>query len=363
GTQTASGEGDEVDLAPLAQVMILDDTLANTMLLRAYLSDVADVSTVGFTNPLEALQWARTGLPDLVLVDLVMPDLDGFEFLRRFRALSGGVDVPVLVVTALEDEDAKRRALEEGAYDVLRKPVNQAEFVARTRNLLNLRQRQTELKQANQILEEHARDLTALNATLEKEIDSRRQLEEELRRLASFDSLTGLLVRRRFLELANRDLSRTNRTGNQSCLLMLDVDHFKSINDRFGHAAGDDVLRWFADRCREAFRSIDLIGRFGGEEFIVLLPDTALPEARIAAERLRVMVESTPVPDMPSDFVVTVSIGIALVSIGVDTLEQTIIVADEALYSAKKQGRNRIIVASEQGDPPPAEPVPSQTPA
>ena len=200
---------------------------------------------------------------------------------------------------------------------------------------------QLDLQKANQRLADQRRDLQALNAALSGEIEHRTRLEAELRRLADTDDLTGALARRRFMEIAAREWLRHARSGAPVCILVLDLDRFKLLNDSFGHAAGDAALVSFVAICRAHLRTLDFIGRTGGEEFAIVLSDTALEGGAAFAERLREAVAATPVPMMDAAMRITVSIGVAQSGPG-ETLESAMQRADAALYTAKDCGRNRV---------------------
>ncbi|KQQ48595.1 diguanylate cyclase [Methylobacterium sp. Leaf125] len=204
---------------------------------------------------------------------------------------------------------------------------------------------QLDLQKANQRLADQRRDLQALNAALSGEIEHRTRLEAELRRLADTDDLTGALARRRFMESAAREWLRHARSGAPVCILMLDLDRFKLLNDSFGHAAGDAALVSFVAICRAHLRTLDFIGRTGGEEFAIVLSDTGLEGGAAFAERLREAVAVTPVPMMDAAMRITVSIGVAQSEPG-ETLENAMQRADAALYAAKDCGRNRIALRS-----------------
>jgi diguanylate cyclase (GGDEF)-like protein len=163
--------------------------------------------------------------------------------------------------------------------------------------------------------------------------------ESEIRHLAMFDSLTEVFNRRAFMDLAERELARARRTNSRVSVLMLDLDHFKSVNDTFGHQAGDLVIAAFATTTKGCLRSGDLLGRYGGEEFCAILADTDLQQALEIADRIRAGVEERPLGNLPR--ATTVSIGVATCS-PTDTLERAIGMADEALYCAKRAGRNRV---------------------
>lgn len=186
-----------------------------------------------------------------------------------------------------------------------------------------------------------------------QDISSKRAMEQDLLRLAVTDSLTGIANRRRFLELLDQELARSARFHDPVSLLMMDLDHFKRINDHFGHAAGDVVLRHFVESVLQVIRKVDVFGRLGGEEFGLLLPCTQADGAREIAERLRKTIESQPVTFLEHSIFLTVSIGIAMVGTQEANIDALLARADAALYSAKHQGRNQVTmsIASEPATP------------
>lgn len=167
--------------------------------------------------------------------------------------------------------------------------------------------------------------------------------ELELRRLATTDSLTGLLTRRAFAAEAAREIARAQRSGSPLACVAFDIDHFKSINDRHGHAAGDRVLKAVAGLCRTSLRAIDVAGRLGGEEFAILLPEADADAAAEVAERLRRALEATPLTEGEETIRVTASFGSAVVRAGEDSVEPMMERADAAAYEAKRGGRNRVV--------------------
>jgi diguanylate cyclase (GGDEF)-like protein len=216
-----------------------------------------------------------------------------------------------------------------------------------------------ELRFNNETMEDHAAHLASLaEATdegirkveeakqeLEREITERRQLEAQLRRLATTDVLTGALNRAGFMTLAQAELERDQRPARGLALMMLDVDHFKLINDRYGHAGGDLALKHLVTLLGGRTRRGDLLGRLGGEEFAILLPDIAFEEAERMAERLVSHVAESPVMYDTSPIALTVSIGLTVVTPAERSIEQILARADDALYRAKKTGRNRVVTA------------------
>lgn len=187
----------------------------------------------------------------------------------------------------------------------------------------------------------HARGL--LYTAVIRDVSERKRVETELRRLATTDPLTGLCNRRRFMELAEVELTRLRRYGRPVAVLMLDVDRFKEINDRFGHAGGDEALCRLAETVRSELRGPDHVGRLGGEEFAVVLPETDLEGAMEVAERLRGRLESSPLLLPSGELRMTVSIGVAVCEPDEATVERALDRADRALYEAKARGRNRVV--------------------
>ena len=183
--------------------------------------------------------------------------------------------------------------------------------------------------------------------TLYTDITERKAFERRLIEMATRDELTGLVNRREFFTLAHHEEERAKREGHIVSVMMIDADHFKKINDTYGHAAGDDVLRDLADNCRKIFRKTDVVGRYGGEEFSVILPGAQVDMAKVIAERLRKAIEESVVKSDKGDITYTVSIGIASDIGRAVKVEELLDRADRALYTAKAQGRNRTIFDTE----------------
>lgn len=246
-----------------------------------------------------------------------MPGVDGFELLARLQADPRLADVPVIVLTGEDDLETKVQALESGASDYLTKPFADPELLARVKVHRNLKLLREELREANR----------------------------RLRELAIRDPLTGVFNRRHLHDLLDAELDRSRRHERSVALILADVDHFKRINDQLGHVTGDRVLTAVARALAEGVRSHDSVGRFGGEEFVVLLPETSLDEAMAVAERLRAAVAALALPDLEG-LEVRMSLGVAeargVGSAGADPL---LAAADDALYRAKRTGRDRVVAA------------------
>jgi diguanylate cyclase (GGDEF)-like protein len=256
------------------------------------------------------------------------------------------------------DPEELRRALKEllQAYQQSAKEQRQL-MRAGDRQQEQLRQVSQELKEKSRLLEEQARHLLILNTDLAHEVETRKALEVELRIQATTDPLTGVYNRRRFLELGEYEFAREARNKRGLCLLNLDIDHFKKVNDNYGHGVGDETLVRFSQACRTCLRALDTIGRLGGEEFAILMPETTLSEACQVAERIRACVAACAMQGTEGPFHITVSVGAA--QLGPSEPFTTLMVrADMHLYAAKHGGRNRVHADGEGFDKPLPEPGP-----
>ena len=454
-----------------ARVLVVDDVELNVKLLEAKLSSEYFEVIVADNGPV-ALELAETEMPDIILLDVMMPVMDGFEVCRRLKANPRTADVPVVMVTALSDVADRLRGLESGADEFLTKPVNDTALFARVRSLVRLKRMMEELRlreevcrqfgnsedqakladdgKAARILLLHEnnpaaarlRDVlepvaaalhrapncaeaqTMLDSSIELVIASlsmpdgdplrlvsqwraaeatrqlpilliadpgeltrlakgldlgandylvrpvdrnellarvrtqirRKRLQDRLHEnysrslsLALTDELTGL-YNRRYVFAHLTELMARMPEGGATAVMMFDIDHFKQVNDRFGHLAGDDVLRELAGRALRNVRSVDLVGRLGGEEFVVVMPETSLGGATIVADRLRQAVADEPfvLAENGEKLAVTISVGLAITGQGEDTLEALLKRVDDALYAAKNGGRNRVIAAPQR---------------
>ncbi len=451
------------------RILVVDDIATNRLILRAKLSAAYfDVLLADCGE--KALEVARAELPDMILLDVMMPDIDGYAVCRALKADPATAHIPVVMVTAANRQEERIRGLDAGADDFLNKPINDVTLFARVRNLMRVKMMFDELKLRETTSQElglgefmdptgfdtdqegsvllairdqargqHWRDcigsrfpftveivrreaavleaaereppdafiitqfleggddglrlVSTLRAnprtrqsaillvvedgrleTATRALDlgasdyicapfdanemaarlrsqmRRKKYSDRLRsnvrdslRMAVIDPLTGLYNRRYATQHINRIVGRARESGLPYAVMMLDLDRFKSINDRYGHSAGDLVLKEFARRLQENLRGIDLVARLGGEEFLVALPDTPAQEAQRVAERLREVIDGRPVDiGNGQEIPVTVSIGVAFGTPQDRDPEAMIAHADRALYESKAAGRNRV---------------------
>jgi two-component system cell cycle response regulator len=455
-----------------ARVLVVDDIAANVRLLEAkLLVEYYEVLTAN--DGASALEIVAESMPDIVLLDVMMPGMDGFEVCQRIKENPATAHIPVVMVTALSEASDRVKGLEAGADDFLTKPVNDLDLFARIRSLVRLKRAMDEWRArestftqfglnnavapedtdpstlqvllvadeygpSQRIVETLAEEgysvehSTSTDDAMIKALDGdfhlilvddrvggndvlrfcsqlrssgvtrhspilimlddgdterlakaldlgvndylvrpvnkneltaraktqirRKQFEDNLRHqyeksltAAVTDSLTGL-YNRRYLETHFEELSSDLRGGGKPIsLLIMDVDHFKAVNDDYGHAAGDEVLRGLAQRVLSGIRGFDTAIRLGGEEFVVLMPNVEGRSAVIAANRLREMVEVNPfeIDDKGQTLKITMSIGVATGPAGEIALNDLLERADQALYTAKNGGRNRVEVADD----------------
>lgn len=449
-----------------ARVLVVDDILPNVKLLEAKLThEYYDVLTA--MNGPEALKKVEDESPDIVLLDVMMPGMDGFEVCTKIKENPALAHIPVVMVTALTDAQDKVRGLESGADDFLSKPINDTALMARVRSLVRLKMSTDEWRvrenTASQlgvvdeasnvmtqsaekanilIIEDQDFELKKMEETLAQDHDTvrgvsagpealelitahdfelvivslnlqsedglrlcshlksnentrnvpmvmiggeddmdriahgleigahdyilrpidrnellarvrtqirRKRFQERLRStyeislsMALTDSLTGL-YNRRYLEVHLEKLLEKNQESKKAlAVLMIDIDHFKPVNDTYGHKAGDEVLKIFAERLKDHLRSFDLVARMGGEEFVAILPDVSEERAYMVAERLRRAIAEEPFtidhPDGPIN--ITTSIGGSIIEHGSLSVHEALERADKVLYDAKEGGRN-----------------------
>ncbi|BDG02187.1 diguanylate cyclase [Anaeromyxobacter oryzae] len=313
-----------------ARILVVDDSRTQLEWLVKVL-DREGYLVATAADGKEAIRKVRGEPPDLVLLDMVLPDMDGLEVLRIVKARPEDRFIPVIILSVKADLDSKVTGLRIGADDFLAKPFAEAEILARCAAMLRIKSLQDQLR------------------------ETQRKLAEQ----AITDELTGLKNRRAFDERLQEEFRRAQRYSDPVSLIMIDLDHFKQVNDRFGHPFGDVVLRGAAEQLCASTRDPDICARYGGEEFAVILPKTHLQGALSVAERIwkelggrRYPVPpGTPATGLGADGAlhVTASMGLAFYpSKDIGSPELLLRYADEALYQAKRSGRNTICLYQAQ---------------
>ena len=289
-------------------ILIVDDEKANLLYLNHILSPDYLIYTA--RDAAEALERANEFHPDLILLDIIMPGMDGYETLTALKKSEKTVDIPVIFITGLSSSEDEMKGLDLGAEDYIAKPFSDAIVKLRVRN---------QIKMVNQM--------------------------RAIEKLSMIDQLTDIPNRRNFNQKIDMEWRRAVRNQTPISILMIDVDKFKVFNDTYGHQQGDAVLRTVAQTLKHNLkRPADFAARWGGEEFAVLLPVTDIGGALSIGEEMRLSVESTLVPYLDNEYTnVTVSIGVnSQIPSQTDSMDGFILKADQALYTAKETGRNRV---------------------
>lgn len=305
-----------------ARILIVDDHADNIEVLRARL-EARGYATLSASDGQGALDLVAQEPPDLILLDVMMPKMDGNEVARRIKGNPALPFIPIIMQTALDSTQSKVEGLGAGADDYITKPINFAELEARVRSMLRI-------KALQDAVEERGRALAHAN--------------EELQRMAVTDGLTGLYNRRHLEERLKEMFDHASRLHEPLACALFDMDHFKSVNDTYGHQAGDEVLKQLAHLLKSSARDIDRVGRYGGEEFMVILPGTVLDAAVTFAERARHEVEKHIFTYEGGTLRRTLSCGVAAwPHPRIKHRDALVKASDDALYVAKALGRNRVV--------------------
>jgi two-component system, cell cycle response regulator len=435
-------------------VLVVDDAPENIALLSRILK-MTGYHILVADNGEQALDITRAMFPDIILLDINMPGMDGFEICAKLKEDERTREIPIIFISASDNVEDKTKAIRSGGVDYILKPFDYEEVQARVETHLVLRNLRVQLEQANQALAARVEELTdsrerlaererrlsafvsalpnisfilddegrylevianetsllfarpneligrltedmlppqegakimdAIGQTIQtgkihvieyklpvlsgserwfegrialmeknehgkskvvlmaSDITERVQLYQEVQRLANLDGLTGCFNRRHFMEKATIEIQRAMRYTHPISFLMMDIDHFKNFNDQYGHQIGDQLLCHLVDLCQKQIRNEDFLGRYGGEEFVILMPETASKGALIASERLRAEIEKMKINTADGKLSITVSMGLATLKRGFDnthTLDTLVKSADKALYAAKAAGRN-----------------------
>lgn len=304
---------------PPRQLLVVEDDDAVRTLLRHFLSR-RGYGVTAVESAEAALSAIAARRPDVVLLDIFMPKVSGLDLLRQLRGQTETAHLPVILVSALSDTANVVQGLQAGANDYVTKPISFPILHARIEAILR-------------------------GAALVKKLEVQ---TEVLARIAAFDELTGIFNRRSLFHALELEVNRSTRYQRPLSLLMVDLDHFKRVNDEHGHGVGDAVLRQFAQRTQAMLRATDVLGRYGGEEFCVILPETAGPGASTVAERILADTARTPFASAGIEVRMTASVGAVTWMPGDDPRFDLLALADQALLDAKRAGRNRITVAADR---------------
>lgn len=323
------GGGARNSAAYKLRILLVDDDRAALLMLKVLLENTGHTVMVS-SNGKEALSMVEKHMPQLILADWVMPEMDGIEFCKALRQNPEWRNIYVFIMTAQESTERLVEAFGAGANDYMIKPVNSKLLAARLGAAQRVVQLQEDLEFDRQQLQKLATELAVSN--------------ERLQQLALTDVLTGLPNRRSANEHLEQQWAMAERSGRPLSVMLVDIDHFKKINDVCGHKAGDDALRRVAEAMNLSIRKQDVVCRLGGEEFLVICPDTPAEQLYRYAERLRLAVSEV-VLRGPSDrgFNITVSIGLASREPGLLNTEMLLQLADRRMYAAKNAGRNRTV--------------------
>lgn len=300
------------------KIYIVDDVEDNTFLLERYLRKIGYEDITVLNDPTLLMhQLVETGdVPDLFILDIMMPDLDGISLAKLIRNEKKYDKSSIVFATAKNAEDSLEACFEAGAQDFVNKPISVIELKYRIRNIF--------------IVQNFIKDLVNKN--------------ENLTLTSMKDGLTEIYNRSYLDSRLSQEFSKCRRYQHKLCLLMLDIDFFKNINDTHGHPLGDEVLKAIAKLLQETVRASDIVARYGGEEFTILMPGTDMSNAKTLAERIRDAVVQTKLVSSMPDLDVTVSIGVSEFTSELSSAQELLERADKALYEAKDAGRNCVKV-------------------
>ncbi|MCL2925173.1 MAG: diguanylate cyclase [Trichodesmium sp. MAG_R04] len=300
-------------------ILVVDDVSTNLKLLRLILEPIG-YSLAFAQGGYQAIEKVKVSKPDLILLDLMMPEINGLEVCKQLKSDPEYTNIPIIFITASNEQEHIVKAFELGAVDYINKPLKKAELFARIRNHLLLQHTIDKLKST--------------------QIELKNALAE-VQKIANTDPLTKALNRRRLFNLGYQEFNRVTIYGTALSILLMDLDNFKKINDNYGHQAGDQALCTVVKSIKNTIRNVDFLGRYGGEEFMAILPETNGKKALILAEEIRKMVSSNIIKTDKGSILLTISIGVSTYSAKDQSLDDMISRADKAVYQAKQQGRNK----------------------
>lgn len=316
------------------RLLVVDDDASIRGLLKTLLVN-AGHEVFDAADGRRGLELALELRPQIMIVDWMMPEMDGIELIRSLRKTKIGQGIYVLILTGMETDEKLIEAFESGADDFMNKPLKPRVLAARLRAGQRVVKLQQELERDREEIRRFAAELAITN--------------RRLREAALTDVLTGFPNRRHAMERLDQEWALSSRNKRPLACMVIDVDEFKQINDTHGHDVGDAMLRQAADALKAGLRAQDVVARIGGDEFLVICPDTALDAALACAERVRLSVSSTPVVAGTLQLKASVSIGVAMRDSGMANADALVKRADQGVYIAKQKGRNRIGVVQAPG--------------
>jgi len=290
------------------KILIVDDENINLVISSGLLNKYYNVITSN--KYMDIFNLINEHNPDLILLDIIMPNTNGIDICKKIRANIETKNIPIIFITSVDNDNRINDAFEAGGNDYVLKPFRPKELLSRIKTQLRIY-----------------------------------QIQEELKELASIDYMTKLYNRRYFEKISSHSFDLVKRQKQKMCLLMIDIDNFKNINDKYGHPIGDMVIINLANKLLKLQRKSDISSRFGGEEFVVLLSNTSIEGAKVVAEKLIKNVESSIIKIDEHKINFTISIGVSEVDINNENnVSNTIIRADKALYEAKNNGKNQVCI-------------------
>ncbi len=298
----------------LFTILAIDDSMVNLKLVQKVL-EKGGYKCLLCSHSEEAFKFLENHNIDLILMDLMMPTIDGLELCSKVKSNPKFKEIPIIFITANYEKENLIQAFDLGAVDYINKPFYPKELLARTKTHLELKYTRDQLQ----------------NALI------------ELEKLATTDYLTGIPNRRHFYTLAEREFRIATRRQHTFSLMVIDIDKFKRINDNYGHPVGDQVIKLVAQEIFASLRQEDLCSRWGGEEFVVLLSDTNIDEAKTVAERIRTNISQLNIEINDCNLAITVSIGLTTYHPDDSSLDVVFNRGDQALLEAKNNGRNRVV--------------------
>ena len=328
---------------PRPKILVVDDTPANLLVMRRLLAKI-DAELIEANGGNGALAASLDHEFALILLDVQMPDMDGFEVADFLSQEERTRDTPIIFVTANTDDMNRIKGYGSGAVDYIVKPINDVILLSKVRVFLELYRGKQELRRL-------LAELDQRNHELQTEIAERQRLEEVARHQATHDPLTALPNRMLFLDRLANSIARAERRGTPCALFYIDLDDFKPVNDRYGHQAGDELLKAVSQRMLETMRKVDTVARLGGDEFAAIMEEPAdAADALLAAQRMADSVRKPYLLELrdhpaPVEVRIGASIGIALFPQHAADLDALVCAADAVMYRAKKAGKNQCVVA------------------